>query len=82
MKGTAEKADDMIDWGFLQEVLVGYGFAGDFVNIVMTCVTSPYFTVKVNGEGHGYFARKRGLRQRDPISPLLFVLVMEYLSRV
>lgn len=60
-------------WEFVEEPLMGYGFP--------TCVTSPVFTVKINGEGHGFFAGKRGLKQGDLTSPLLFVLVMEYLSR-
>ncbi|XP_059311443.1 uncharacterized protein LOC132063004 [Lycium ferocissimum] len=51
-----------------------------FVQLIMTCMTSPYFTVKVNGDGHGFFAGKRWLMQGDLMSLLLFVLVMKYLS--
>ncbi|WMV08826.1 hypothetical protein MTR67_002211 [Solanum verrucosum] len=63
------------------EALQGYGFPDSFTSLVMTCVTITKFVVKVNGDGFRYFEERRGIRQSDPMSPLLFVLVMEYLTR-
>lgn len=82
MKIDLKKAYDMVSWEFVEEALNGYGFPQKFTQLIMACVSSTKFTVKVNGGGYGYFPERRGLRQGDSLSPLLVVLVMEYLSRV
>ncbi|WMV41405.1 hypothetical protein MTR67_034790 [Solanum verrucosum] len=81
MKIDLRKAYDMLNWEFLEEALNVYGFPTSFIQLVMTCITTTKLTIKVNREGYGYFEWRRGLGQGNPISPLLFVLVMKYLAR-
>lgn len=81
LKVDIRKAYDTISWSFLHEVLLQLEFPAVFVGWIMACVTSPSYSLRINGENVGFFKGKRGLRQGYPMSPCLFVLCMEYLSR-
>lgn len=54
-ENSLKKSYNMVSSEILEEALKGYGFPREFTQKIMTCVASPMFTVKVNGEGSGYF---------------------------
>lgn len=82
IKIDLKKAYDSVEWVFVKEIMMALNYHTTFIQWVMECITTTSYSLEINGGLYGNIEGKRGLRQGAPISPLIFVICMEYLARI
>ncbi|KAL9663610.1 hypothetical protein QQ045_019001 [Rhodiola kirilowii] len=82
MKIDMSKAYDRISWRFILKMMATMGFSEKWIDLIYRNISNCWYSVVWNGPSYGFFKSNKGVRQGDPLSTSLFILGMDYLSRL
>jgi hypothetical protein len=75
------KTYDKISWHYMVKTLEAFAFGQHWINWIVSLVSMTSYSLLVNGAPTKPFWPSRSIRQGDPLSPFLLILMMERLSR-
>lgn len=81
LKLDLEKTYDMVNWEFLNSILELKGFGFKWRKWIKGCLTTTNLSIMINGRSRGKIMTTRGLRLGDPLSPFLFTIVGDAISK-
>ncbi|KAJ4757665.1 RNA-directed DNA polymerase (reverse transcriptase)-related family protein [Rhynchospora pubera] len=82
LKADITKAFDKLNWQFLQQAMQYLNMPGKITRILKNSYECAKVTIRVNGVGDGFIVPTQGVRQGCPMSPYVFIMAMEILTRV
>ncbi|KAL9661113.1 hypothetical protein QQ045_025933 [Rhodiola kirilowii] len=80
LKLDISKAYDRVEWAFLEVMMRRLGLPEMWISMVMRCVKTVSYVVRVNELVTEEIKPERGIRQGDPLSPFLFLICSEWLN--
>jgi hypothetical protein len=75
------KVYDRVYWQFLLDILTKIGFVDHWCKWIMAYISGAWFSIIINGVPGVFFQSSQGIRKGDPLSPSLFIILEEVLSR-
>lgn len=77
VKPDISKENDKVEWSYIEAILKALGFKDQWIQLVMSCITTVSYFVLVNDKPSETFLPSRGLQQGDPLSPHLLLMCVE-----